>query len=242
MPHHIAIIQDGNRRYAKNFGMSITEGHQLGANTTEKMLEWARDLGIIHLTLYCFSTENFNRDENEVTDLLKLFKEKLKKVVFDDRIHANRIRVQVLGDRSLLPSDFKTCIDEAEEATKSYNNYFINLALAYGGRNEIVHAAQELISKVRHGDLRPDDINPRSIESHLNNGKQIPPVDLIIRTGNERRTSNFLPWHANGNECAVYFCAPNWPSFRKVDLLRAIRVYDQRMRMKTRKGNAVSMV
>jgi len=242
IPNHIAIIQDGNRRYAKNVGMSISDGHRFGADTTEKMLDWARDLGITHITLYCFSTENFTRDKKEITDLLELFKEKLKKVADDNRIHTNKIRVQVLGDRSLLPSDLKVCIEEAEDATKSYTSYFINLALAYGGRNEIVHAARELISMVRDGDLCADDIDPNTIESHLNGGKQIPPVDLIIRTGNERRTSNFLPWHANGNECAVYFCAPNWPSFRRIDLLRAIRVYDQRMQLKMINRNIMPRV
>lgn len=231
MPHHIAIIQDGNRRFALTHGISAAEGHRLGADTTEKMLDWARELGIRHITLYCFSTENFQRNQEEVDDLITLFRQKLDQVVKDPRIHTNRIRVQVLGDRSLLPADLLASVERAEKATAEYNNYFINLALAYGGRNEIVRAAKDLLGQVRGGRIRAEDIDPTTIEYQLYSEQQIPPVDLIVRTGNERRTSNFLPWLANGNECAVYFCAPNWPAFRKIDFLRAIRVYDQRVRL-----------
>jgi tritrans,polycis-undecaprenyl-diphosphate synthase [geranylgeranyl-diphosphate specific] len=232
IPGHIAIIQDGNRRFAKTHGISRSEGHHAGADTTENLLEWARELGIRHITLYCFSTENFSRDHSEVNELIELFKDRLHRVIDDCRVHQHGIRLQVLGDRSLLPEDLRTCVEDAEKATAKYDNHVINLALAYGGRNEIVQAAQELIRQVRDGSIAPEQINPAMVEQHLHGGRKIPPVDLIIRTGNERRTSNFLPWLANGNECAVYFCAPYWPAFRKIDLLRAIRVYDQRVRLK----------
>jgi tritrans,polycis-undecaprenyl-diphosphate synthase [geranylgeranyl-diphosphate specific] len=212
--------------------MSRADGHRAGADTTEKMLDWARELGIRHVTLYCFSTENFSRDYEEVRELIELFKEKLHWAVDDRRIHQHKIRLQVLGDRALLPDDLRICVEEAEKATAGYENHFINLALAYGGRNEIVRAAQELVQKVRDGVIKAEEIDTDMVEKHLDGGRKIPPVDLIIRTGNERRTSNFLPWSANGNECAVYFCIPNWPSFRKIDLLRAIRVYDQRVSLK----------
>jgi Undecaprenyl pyrophosphate synthetase (EC 2.5.1.31) len=236
IPGHIAIIQDGNRRFARSRGISRANGHQAGADTTEHLLEWARELGIRHITLYCFSTENFSRDRTEVCELIELFKDRLQRVIDDPRVHEHRIRLQVLGDRSLLPDDLRTCVEEAEKATADYDNHVINLALAYGGRNEIVRAARELVRQVREGSLAPDQIDPALVERHLHEGKKIPPVDLIIRTGNEHRTSNFLPWLANGNECAVYFCAPYWPSFRKIDLLRAIRVYDQRVRLKPQTG------
>jgi tritrans,polycis-undecaprenyl-diphosphate synthase [geranylgeranyl-diphosphate specific] len=232
VPQHIAIIQDGNRRFAKSRGIRRADGHQAGADTTENLLDWARELGIRHITLYCFSTENFSRDRNEVQELIDLFKERLRRVIDDHRIHQHQIRLQVLGDRTLLPDDLRTCVEEAEKATANYDNYVINLALAYGGRNEIVRAARELVQKVRDGSITPDQIDATMVERQLDGGRKIPPVDLIIRTGNERRTSNFLPWLANGNECAVYFCAPYWPSFRKIDLLRAIRVYDQRVGLK----------
>jgi tritrans,polycis-undecaprenyl-diphosphate synthase [geranylgeranyl-diphosphate specific] len=232
IPRHIAIIQDGNRRFARTRGISRADGHHAGADTTENLLEWARELGIRHITLYCFSTENFSRDHQEVNELIELFKDRLHRVIDDRRIHQHQIRLQVLGDRSLLPEDLRTCVEEAEKVTSQYENHVINLALAYGGRNEIVGAARELVRQVQEGQITPDQIDPAMVEKHLHGGRKIPPVDLIIRTGNERRTSNFLPWLANGNECAVYFCAPYWPSFRKIDLLRAIRVYDQRVRLK----------
>ncbi|MDD1678798.1 MAG: polyprenyl diphosphate synthase [Methanomicrobiales archaeon] len=232
VPRHIAIIQDGNRRFAKNRGMSRAEGHQAGADTTENLLEWAWDLGVRHITLYCFSTENFSRDRKEIQELVELFKDRLQRVVEDRRVHQNQIRLQVLGDRDLLPEDLRARVEDAEKATAGYDRHVINLALAYGGRNEIVRAARELVRQVRAGTITPDQIDPAMVEKHLHDGRKIPPVDLIIRTGNERRTSNFLPWLANGNECAVYFCAPYWPAFRKIDLLRAIRVYDQRVSLK----------
>jgi len=228
IPNHIAIIQDGNRRYAKELGLKNGYGHRQGANTTETMLDWAREFGIRHITLYAFSTENFKRSDDELEELFALFKDRFLKVLTDERVHRNKIRVRMVGDRSLLPEDLLRCIEDAEEVTKEYSNHFLNVAVAYGGRNEIVHAARRLVSKVREGELTPDEITPTMVEANLYGGLGLPPVDLIIRTGNDFRTSNFLPWLANGNESSVYFCAPYWPQFRKIDLLRAIRVFDQR--------------
>jgi tritrans,polycis-undecaprenyl-diphosphate synthase [geranylgeranyl-diphosphate specific] len=230
VPHHIAIIQDGNRRFAQAIGMNTSEGHRAGAQKTEEMLDWAHELGIHHITLYTFSTENFRRDQNEIGDLFALFKEKFIRVLTDERVRRYKIRVQMVGDRSLLPSDLLDAISSAEEATKDYSGFYLNIAIAYGGRNEIVLAARDILSSVQGGVISPDAIDVAMVESHLHEGKGLPPVDLIIRTGNDWRTSNFLPWLANGHESAVYFCAPYWPLFRKIDLLRAIRVYDQRIR------------
>jgi len=229
IPSHIAIIQDGNRRFARTHNMPPSEGHRAGADRTEVMLDWARELGIKYITLYSFSTENFKRDWEEVQDLFCLFKEKLGNVTSDPRVHREGIRVQVVGDRSLLPGDLQETIARAEEATKHYSGYYLNVALAYGGRNEIVRAARRIIQGVFDGKYTLSDISPELVESHLHEGQIIPPVDLIIRTGNEYRTSNVLPWLANGHESAVYFCAPYWPRFRKIDLLRAIRTYSQRI-------------
>jgi len=210
--------------------MNTAEGHRAGAQKTEEMLDWAHELGIHHITLYTFSTENFRRGENEIGDLFALFKEKFTRVLTDERVQRYKIRVQMVGDRSLLPADLLSAISSAEEATKNYSGFYLNIALAYGGRNEIVLAARDILSSVRDGVILPDAIDVEMVESHLHGGKGLPPVDLIIRTGNDWRTSNFLPWLANGHESAVYFCAPYWPLFRKIDLLRAIRVYDQRIR------------
>lgn len=229
IPHHIAIIQDGNRRYARLQHLPRSMGHRAGAARTEEMLDWSRELGIRHITLYSFSTENFQRDAGEVADLFGLFKEKFQKVTDDPRVHREGIRVQIVGDRALLPADLREVIEKAEESTRSYTGYHLNIALAYGGRNEIVQAAGRILEGVKAGEYTPDEITPELVETHLHAGKDIPPVDLIIRTGNECRTSNFLPWLAGGHESAVYFCAPFWPLFRKIDLLRAIRVYSQRV-------------
>jgi len=232
MPCHVAIIQDGNRRFAAQMGIDTAKGHRAGADKTEEMLDWAHELGIKHITLYTFSTENFGRKPDEIQHLFAIFKEKFLAVITDERVRRYKIRVQMVGDRSLLPEDLRSAVEAAEAATKDYTGFTLNIALAYGGRNEIVLAAREIIAEVREGKIAPEQIDVGMVEEHLHGGKGIPPVDLIIRTGNEYRTSNFLPWLANGHESAVYFCAPYWPLFRKIDLLRAIRIYDQRIMAK----------
>ena len=233
VPNHIAIIQDGNRRYAKLLGIDTTSGHRAGADKTEEMLDWAHEIGIRYITLYTFSTENFSREKDEVRHLFLLFKEKLSRVVQDERVKKYRIRIQIVGDRTLLPDDLRSAVDAAEASTKDHDGFFLNIALAYGGRNEIVLAARKILADVAERGLDPESIDVQMVEQHLHGGKGIPPVDLIIRTGNDYRTSNFLPWLASGHESAVYFCAPFWPLFRKIDLLRAIRIYDQRVAART---------
>jgi tritrans,polycis-undecaprenyl-diphosphate synthase [geranylgeranyl-diphosphate specific] len=232
IPNHVAIIQDGNRRFAREMGMDAAEGHRAGADKTEQMLDWAHDLGIRHITVYSFSTENFTRRKDEVENLFALIKERFIRTLSDARVQRYRIRLQMVGDRSLLPDDLRAAVEAAEAATKDYDGFTLNVALAYGGRNEIVLAAREIVAQVQEGTISPDAIDVRLVEQHLYEGKGIPPVDLIIRTGNEYRTSNFLPWLANGHESAVYFCAPYWPLFRKIDLLRAVRIFDQRVSAK----------
>jgi tritrans,polycis-undecaprenyl-diphosphate synthase [geranylgeranyl-diphosphate specific] len=232
VPNHIAIIQDGNRRYAKMLGIDTPKGHRAGADKTEEMLDWAQELGINHITLYTFSTENFSRNKEEVAQLFALFKEKFLAVLNDERVEKYKIRVQMVGDRAMLPEDLRDAVNKAEKATQGHTGFHLNIALAYGGRNEIVLAAREILSAVANNEVTPDMIDVHMVEQHLHDKKGIPPVDLIIRTGNEYRTSNFLPWLANGHESAVYFCAPYWPLFRKIDLLRAIRIYDQRVAAK----------
>ena len=236
IPRHIAIIQDGNRRFARMMRMQKSEGHRLGADRTEEMLDWANELGIRYITLYSFSTENFNRESDEVKMLFELFRNKFTSITSDHRVHQKHIRVQMVGDRSLLPDDLLQAIEAAEESTARYSDFYLNIALAYGGRNEIVRAARDVLQEVYDGTCTLEEIDPARFEQNLHSGRNLPPVDLIIRTGNEYRTSNFLPWLANGHECVVYFCAPYWPMFRKIDLLRAIRLYSQRVDAKT--GNS----
>ncbi len=235
IPRHIAIIQDGNRRYAKKRGIATSSGHRAGADRTEEVLEWAQELGIRHITLYTFSTENFNRSDEEIQNLFTLFKEKLSRISIDERVHKYGIRIQMIGDRDLLPDDLRGAVEQAEAATAHYENFYLNMALAYGGRNEMLRTTAKILDDVRKNRIHRDDITPELFEENLyGNNVSLPPVDLIIRTGNECRTSNFLPWLANGHESAVYFCAPYWPMFRKLDMLRAIRVYSERQEMKKR--------
>ncbi|MDW7726310.1 MAG: polyprenyl diphosphate synthase [Candidatus Methanoperedens sp.] len=229
IPSHVAIIMDGNRRFAKKHGLAQYYGHFRGANTTEKVLDWSFDIGVKQLTVYAFSTENFGRSEEEKNRLFELIGLKFDELCDDERTHERRMRVRALGNTSLLPSSLKASIKHAEELTRNYDGVYLNVALAYGGRQELVDTARELASKVKNGELSVDDIDEETISSHLYPSTgSVPYVDLIIRTGGDERLSNFLPWQANGNECAAYFCAPFWPEFRKIDLLRAIRTYQTR--------------
>ena len=203
VPNHIAIIQDGNRRYAKMLGIDTTKGHRAGADKTEEMLDWAHELGIRHITLYTFSTENFSRQKDEVAHLFALFKEKFLSILHDERVEKYKIRVQMVGDRAMLPDDLRDAVNKAEKATQDNTGFHLNIALAYGGRNEIVLAAREILSAVAKNEVSPDMIDVHMVEQHLHDKKGIPPVDLIIRTGNEYRISNFLPWLANGHESEI---------------------------------------
>ena len=237
---HIAVIQDGNRRYARREGISKVVGHSMGANTTEKVSDWCLELGIKHLTVYAFSTENFQRDQEEKCQLFDLIKNKLLDLGDSKKIHANQVRVRAIGRIDLLPEDLREAICLVDEATKGYNRLHFNIALAYGGQFELVDAAKAIARQVRLGKIRHDEIDENLISRYLypHDDDPIPKVDLIIRTGGDYRTSNFLPWQANGNECAAYFCAPYWPEFRKIDFLRAIRVAQvEKLEMANRLNN-----
>ncbi len=229
VPSHVAIIMDGNRRFAKKHGMAQYYGHFRGADTTEKVLDWSFDLGIKQLTVYAFSTENFERSDAEKKRLFELIGLKFDKICSDERTHKRRMRVRIIGNIDLLPSSLKSSAKRAEEITKNYDGVYLNVALAYGGRQELVDAARNMAFKIKDGKLSIKDINEDAISNNLYpaNGS-VPYVDLIIRTGGDERISNFLPWQANGNECAAYFCAPFWPEFRRIDFLRAVRTYQTR--------------
>jgi tritrans,polycis-undecaprenyl-diphosphate synthase [geranylgeranyl-diphosphate specific] len=229
VPQHIAIIQDGNRRYAKKIGQSIEQGHLQGADTTEKVLSWCEELSIKQLTLYSFSTENFKRSEQEKKALFDLFKNYFKKSRESKKTHETKLRIRSVGDISLLPQDVKDEIALTDAATASYDRFYLNIAVAYGGRQEIIDSARKIAKEVKEGSLSPDDITEEMVDDYLYFGNEPPSqVDLIIRTGGDERTSNFLPWQASGNECAIYISAPYWPEFRKIDFFRAIRAYQMR--------------
>ena len=226
-PAHVAIIQDGNRRYAAERGADAPDGHREGAETTEQVLEWCEELGIEELTLYAFSTENFERPDDELDPLFDLIESKLYEFADADRIHDNGVRIGAIGDVDELPGRVREAVDYAESRTAGYDTLRLNIALAYGGRAELLGAAREVAADVAAGDLDPDDVDAGAVERRLAD-HTTRDVDLIIRTGGDERTSNFLPWHANGNEAAAYFCAPYWPEFSKADFLRGLRTYESR--------------
>ena len=226
-PSHVAVIQDGNRRYADEHGQDATDGYRAGVETTERVLDWCAECGIEELTLYTFSTENFDRPTEQREYLFELLDEKLSEFADAERVHDREVRIRAIGETDRLPEDLRETIDYAENRTKEYDSLHLNVALAYGGRAELLGAARDAARAVESGNLAPGDIDSEEIERRLYGGPARD-VDLIIRTGGDERTSNFLPWHANGNEAAVFFCTPYWPAFAKKDFLRAIRTYESR--------------
>ncbi len=226
-PDHIAVIQDGNRRYADDRDREPTDGHRAGAETTEAMLDWCADLGVRELTLYAFSTENFERPREEREELFDLIEQKLYDFADQERTHREEVEIRAIGQLERLPDRVRDAVAYAESRTADHDRFRLNVALAYGGRAELLSAARAVARDVESGALDPADVNADEIERRLGE-RSARDVDLIVRTGGDERTSNFLPWHANGNEAAVYFCAPYWPEFRRVDFLRAVRTYESR--------------
>jgi len=228
-PEHIAIILDGNRRWASGLSLNPWVGHHYGAEKTEDLLDWCMDLGVKSITLYAFSTENFLRSSQEVDEIMRITEEKLGELLKAERIHKNKVRVKVIGRSDLLPESLQEMIEQVEEATKNYDKHFLNLALAYGGRAEIVDAARKIAQMVRSGSLASDEIDEDVFERHLYTShmpQQDP--DLIVRTSGEERLSGFLLWQSAYSE--LCFLDVYWPAFRKIDLLRAIRTYQMRKR------------
>jgi len=227
VPTHVAVIQDGNRRYARSRGAAKSDGHKEGAQTTEQVLEWCQDLGIEELTLYAFSTENFERPADERAALFDLIERKLREFADSDRVHENGVCIRAIGDIDRLPERVQEAVDYAENRTRTYDSFVLNVALAYGGRSELLSATRRILQDVEAGSLEPDEIDVETVQEELYD-RPVRAVDLIIRTGGDERTSNFLPWFANGNEAAVYFCTPYWPEFSKPEFLRSIRTYQHR--------------
>ena len=227
VPHHVAIIMDGNRRYAKEFGLLITQGHEKGREKLESILEWCMEIGVRMLTVYAFSTENVGRSKDEVDALMRMFVDSFSRLAEDERVHKHKIRVKVLGQKELLPADLKKAIDNAEERTQGYDQYFFNIAVGYGGREEIVHAIRAIAKAVKDGKMDVKDISEKTFSDYLYT-KDMPDPDLILRTSGEERISNFLLWQLAYSE--LYFSDVYWPGFRKIDFLRAVRAYQQRKR------------
>jgi tritrans,polycis-undecaprenyl-diphosphate synthase [geranylgeranyl-diphosphate specific] len=226
---HIAIIMDGNRRWATQKEQNPWLGHKKGADTVENLLDWCEQLGVKFVTLYTFSTENFRRAPEEIEEIMKIAEEKFRKLLTDERIHRNKVHVKVIGQVNLLPESLQQLISNVEKATANYENQFLNFAFAYGGRAEILNATKKIAKKVKLDELNINEIDEETFEKYLYTAhmpNQEP--DLIIRTSGEERLSGFLLWQSAYSELA--FLDVYWPDFRLIDLLRAMRTFQIRKR------------
>lgn len=231
VPNHLGLILDGNRRYARRLGLRITQGHDLGAHKARQVLEWCLELGIRHVTLWVFSTDNRNRDPAEVGHLLRLFAREAAALGRDQRLHENRVRVTVIGEITDFPPDVQQPLRQLEAVTREYDGLRLNIAVGYGGREEIVAAVRKLLrERAAQGQTLAEageNLSAEDIGRHLYT-YDIPDPDFIIRTSGEIRLSGFLLWQSVYSE--FYFCDALWPEFRKVDFLRALRSFQARER------------
>ncbi len=225
IPNHVAIILDGNGRWAKKKGMPRNYGHVQGAKTVEAICEEAYRMGIQYLTVYAFSTENWNRPEEEVNALMKLLRNYLKTCL--KTAEKNRMCVRILGDKTGLDEDIRTKIAELEEATRNNDGLHFQIALNYGGRDEIVRAARRMADLMEQGKIKKEEITEEMFGGMLDTCG-LPDPDLLIRTCNEQRISNFLLWQLAYTE--FYFTPVPWPDFSKEELIKAIEAYNKRDR------------
>lgn len=225
IPNHVAIILDGNGRWAKAKGMPRNYGHIQGAKTVEEICEVAYNMGIQYLTVYAFSTENWNRPKDEVDALMKLLRNYMKNCL--KRATKNNMCVRVIGEKSRLDDDIRESIEELEEATKNNTGLHFTIAINYGGRDELVRGTRELAERVAKGELKPEDITEEMMSNSLDTAGY-PDPDLLIRTCNEQRISNFLLWQLAYTE--FYFTSVAWPDFSKEELEKAVEAYNHRDR------------
>lgn len=225
MPEHIAIIMDGNRRWAREKNKEASEGHKAGAENLENIAKFCNNIGIKYLTVYAFSTENWKRSKEEVAALMILLKNYLKK--FAKSANKENIRIKILGDIEVLDSGLKKSIIDVMEKTKNCTGLTLNIAFNYGGRHEITNAAKIIASKVKNNEIKIEDIDEELVGKYLYT-ENCPDPDLLIRPGGELRTSNFLPWQLVYSE--FYFIDKYWPDFSNEDLLKAIETFNKRNR------------
>jgi len=225
VPRHVAIIMDGNGRWAAARGLPRAEGHRRGVEALRRTVRAAGDLGIQFLTIFSFSAENWSRPSTEIRELMML----LRRFVRHDlaELHSNGVRVRVIGERENLADDIRRLLDEAEQLTKNNDKLVLVVAFNYGARQEIARAAQRLAAAVSAGDLAVSAVTADKLASYLD-APDLPDPDLIIRTSGEIRLSGFLLWQSAHSE--FYFTDVLWPAFRKIDFLRAIRSFQQRRR------------
>lgn len=223
LPKHIAIIMDGNRTWARNKGLDPKFGHKEGAKTLEKIVRYANKIGIKYLTVYAFSTENWNRTKEEVGALMLLLGTYLDD--FSKRADTENVKIRVLGDVSALPTNLQNSINKAIERTKNNTGVVFNVAFNYGGRAELVMATKEIAKQVKDGSIKLEEINEETISSNIYTAGQ-PDPELLIRTSGQIRTSGFLAWQTIYSE--FVFLNKNWPDFTEEDLLLAIKEYQGR--------------
>lgn len=225
VPKHIALIMDGNGRWATAKGLPRAAGHRQGAKTVTKVLELARDRGIKYVTMYAFSTENWNRPADEVDTLLNLFREFLDRDISD--LQKQQVNVRFIGDRTRFPADIQNKMNKLEARTKDFSNYHVVLALSYSGRDELTRAFKRLATDVKDGRLKVESVTEDVLGSYLDTAG-IPDPDLMVRTSGEQRTSGFLPWQLTYTE--MYFTPVHWPDFDETELDKAIAAYAVRDR------------
>ncbi len=225
IPQHIAIILDGNRRFAKKLMFEPWKGHEFGAKKVEKLVEWCIELGIKEITLYAFSMQNFNRPKKEFDYLMNVFREAFDKFYDDEKINKYEIKVNVIGRYELFPNDVVERMNKIIDKTKNNDKFTINFAMAYGGKEEIVDAVKKIVVEANKHNINPEQITEEYIRKNLYNESE---PELIIRTGGERRTSNFLIWQSTYSEW--FFLEKTWPEFEKEDLINVLKEYSERER------------
>lgn len=225
LPEHIAIIMDGNGRWARKRGLSRSVGHREGSNTLKKMVIFCEEIGIKHLTVYAFSTENWKRPKNEVDSLMSLLKEYLRNA--DKELSGKNVRINVIGDISRLSPEIQNLTKKVMKSTRHNTGMNLNIALNYGGRDEILKAVRCIAKEVAAGKITADDIDEKTISDHLYTSG-IPDPDLLIRTSGEIRLSNFLIWQSAYSE--FWFTDVLWPDFKKENMIEAISDYQKRKR------------
>ena len=228
-PQHIGIILDGNRRWSKIMEFDRAKGHQMGADIAEDLLNWIYDLGIKITTVYVLSNENLNRDTNELENIYSLLEDKLIGLYNDRRIHDKQIRVKSIGEFNKLPERLQDILRKLETRTENYENMYLNIAIAYGGQQELIDAIRKIATSIKENKIEINDIDEKIIEANLYTAHlpQAEP-DLILRTSGEKRLSGFLLWQSAYSE--LIFVDIFWPEFRKIDLMRAIRTFQKRAR------------
>lgn len=229
-PSHLGLILDGNRRYAREMGFGdMSAGHREGARKLDDVLQWCVDLGVKIVTIWVLSPNNIQRDKDEIEGLFRVIKEKMEELSNNEVIRKHRFRIKAVGKLDLLPSEMKEAITKVEESTKEHDAHFLNIAVGYGGREEIVEAVKKAVAEKNFSTVQEvaEKLSADDITDHLYTCG-IPDPDLIIRTSGEVRLSGFLLWQSAYSE--FYFCDALWPAFRKVDFLRAIRSYQRRNR------------